>query len=191
MANSSNVTAGSAATAAQYNNLRADVLNTSTGHTHNGVDSRTITLADNSVYGDIITDEGISDVKLGFDRWKVIVYSATVSDYIWTMPTTGTKQFRIICGGGARVTFLDTGGSDLSINYVLWSNGGTAVQQSTSSTTFCDGSLIEITIDKSNNFATLYATSTGSLKIYGIALGLTAKLKFLGSNLIIEELIGV
>ena len=36
MANSGTVTAGSAALASQYNNLRADVLNVSTGHTHTG-----------------------------------------------------------------------------------------------------------------------------------------------------------
>ena len=36
MPSSGTVTAGSAALASQYNNLRADVLNTSTGHTHTG-----------------------------------------------------------------------------------------------------------------------------------------------------------
>ena len=36
MANSGTVTAGSAALASQYNNLRDDVLNISTGHTHSG-----------------------------------------------------------------------------------------------------------------------------------------------------------
>lgn len=36
MPNSGTVTAGSAALASQYNNLRDDVLNTSTGHTHTG-----------------------------------------------------------------------------------------------------------------------------------------------------------
>ena len=36
MANSGTVTAGSAALASQYNNLRDDVLNVSTGHTHTG-----------------------------------------------------------------------------------------------------------------------------------------------------------
>ena len=36
MANSGTVTAGSAALASQYNNLRDDVLNISTGHTHTG-----------------------------------------------------------------------------------------------------------------------------------------------------------
>jgi len=39
MANSSTVTAGDDATAAQYNNLRKDVLDTTDGHTHNGTDS--------------------------------------------------------------------------------------------------------------------------------------------------------
>lgn len=36
MANSADVVAGTAATAAQFNNLRADVLNTTTGHGHTG-----------------------------------------------------------------------------------------------------------------------------------------------------------
>lgn len=40
MANSSEVSAGDDILASQYNNLRADVLNTSTGHTHNGTDSK-------------------------------------------------------------------------------------------------------------------------------------------------------
>jgi len=36
MANSADVSAGDSATAAQYNNLRADALNISTGHVHSG-----------------------------------------------------------------------------------------------------------------------------------------------------------
>jgi len=39
MASSADVSSGDLATAAQYNNLRADVLNTSSGHTHTGTDS--------------------------------------------------------------------------------------------------------------------------------------------------------
>ena len=39
MAASSTVSTGDIATAAQYNNLRTDVLDTSSGHTHNGTDS--------------------------------------------------------------------------------------------------------------------------------------------------------
>ena len=40
MANSADVNAGDDVLASQYNNLRADVLNISTGHTHNGTDSK-------------------------------------------------------------------------------------------------------------------------------------------------------
>ena len=40
MSNSADVNAGDDALASQYNNLRADVLNISTGHTHNGTDSK-------------------------------------------------------------------------------------------------------------------------------------------------------
>lgn len=42
MGASSDVTTGSNATAAQYNNLRADVVNTSTGHDHDGTDSKPV-----------------------------------------------------------------------------------------------------------------------------------------------------
>lgn len=48
MSSSSDVTAGSQATAAQYNNLRADVLNTSTGHRHDESDSRKLSTLDTS-----------------------------------------------------------------------------------------------------------------------------------------------
>jgi len=42
MANSADVSSGDLATAAQYNNLRADVLNTSSGHSHTGTDSKNL-----------------------------------------------------------------------------------------------------------------------------------------------------
>ena len=42
MSNSSDVSAGDDILASAYNDLRADVLNTSTGHTHNGVDSKSL-----------------------------------------------------------------------------------------------------------------------------------------------------
>ena len=40
MASSSTVSTGDVATAAQYNNLRTDVLDTSSGHSHTGTDSK-------------------------------------------------------------------------------------------------------------------------------------------------------
>lgn len=42
MANSSTVSTGNDATAAQYNNLRSDVLDTSTGHVHDGTNGRSL-----------------------------------------------------------------------------------------------------------------------------------------------------
>lgn len=44
MANSSDVAAGADATATQYNNLRKDVLDTSTGHRHSGATDGGMTL---------------------------------------------------------------------------------------------------------------------------------------------------
>ncbi len=62
MANSADVNAGDQALASQYNNLRADVLNTSTGHTHDGADSKS--LATDAVSGAIIADGGVGANKL-------------------------------------------------------------------------------------------------------------------------------
>ena len=62
MANSADVNAGDQALASQYNNLRADVLNTSTGHTHDGADSKA--LATDAVSGNIIADDGVGAGKI-------------------------------------------------------------------------------------------------------------------------------
>lgn len=51
MSASSNVTAGNVAAATDYNNLRTDVLNTSTGHRHDGTDSRTLATASPAAVG--------------------------------------------------------------------------------------------------------------------------------------------
>ena len=56
MPNSGTVTAGSAALASQYNNLRADVLNTSTGHTHTGASEDGAKVAATGVSSGAATD---------------------------------------------------------------------------------------------------------------------------------------
>ncbi len=56
MPSSGTVTAGSAALASQYNNLRADVLNVSTGHTHTGASENGAKVAATGVSSGTATD---------------------------------------------------------------------------------------------------------------------------------------
>jgi len=68
MAASSDVSAGDVILASAYNSLRADVLNTSTGHTHNGTDAKSIAVDDSTIelsggtYN--IKDDGVTGAKL-------------------------------------------------------------------------------------------------------------------------------
>lgn len=81
MANSSDVSAGDDILASQYNNLRADVLNTSTGHTHNGTDAKSIAVdgttleISSGVPG--IKDGGVGASKLGTGA----TFNGTVTRY--------------------------------------------------------------------------------------------------------------
>jgi hypothetical protein len=81
MANSSTVSSGELATAAQYNDLRSDVVDTSSGHTHDGTNANggAATLTDTTAplilkydAGEYVTHavssagyDGISDLR----RW--------------------------------------------------------------------------------------------------------------------------
>jgi hypothetical protein len=62
MANSSDVSAGDDILASAYNNLRADVLNTSTGHTHNGTDSKVI--ANDAITGAMLNADVVDNSTL-------------------------------------------------------------------------------------------------------------------------------
>jgi hypothetical protein len=113
MANSSDVSAGDTILASQYVNLRADVLNTSTGHTHNGTDSKVI--ANDAITGamlnaDVVDDStleqtgttlnikdgGIGASKLGtgatFNSAVTRYYTVCPSDFV---PDNDTRQFLI------------------------------------------------------------------------------------------------
>lgn len=67
MSNSSDVNAGDDALALQYNNLRKDVLNATTGHNHEGVEGKVLgagALGTNSVETLKIKDSNVTAVKL-------------------------------------------------------------------------------------------------------------------------------
>ena len=70
MANSSVVSAGDVASATQYNNLRLDVIDTSTGHTHSGTDSKV--LADDAVINVMVTDDTLYSDKLNNDIYLAV-----------------------------------------------------------------------------------------------------------------------
>ena len=92
MANSSTVSSGDLATAAQYNNLRADTLDTSSGHLHDGTNARVH--ASLTVKG----DEGDPAVILLFadegddagDEWKLNVADGGVLTFGNDIASAGT-----------------------------------------------------------------------------------------------------
>lgn len=170
MSNSSDVTAGTGATAAQYNNLRKDVLDPATAHSH----------------------KVNSESKL--EGWNVIYSAASVTNYTWTLPTTGTKQFKVKIKGN--VNFLDSGASAVNISILkLTGAAGGVTFSNTTASSFNGGvgfvSYVEFTLDLErgrgeffydNN--TLNETYQGSIT----NIGTLAKMLFSGYNLIIEEL---
>lgn len=66
MANSTTVTAGTKILASQYNNLRADVLDASTGHKHDGTDGRKLDW--DEVWSDAVHDHS-ADAEGGQLDW--------------------------------------------------------------------------------------------------------------------------
>jgi len=67
MAESSIVSAGDDILASQYNNLRKDVIDTALGHTHNGVDSKTLA-ADSVSATQIATNVDVSAKGFNSDK---------------------------------------------------------------------------------------------------------------------------
>ena len=105
MANSGTVTAGSAALASQYNNLRDDVLNTSTGHTHTGASENgarvegTALKATSVTDGYVLTADGSNGVA-----WEAISAGADVQEFTssgsWIKPAGKTAVYVLAVGGG-------------------------------------------------------------------------------------------
>ena len=77
MANSSDVSAGTDATTTQYNNLRADVLDETTGHEHTGSGDGNLIPTAGIEYDAITVDKlahNIDATGIGFDADKVDGY---------------------------------------------------------------------------------------------------------------------
>jgi hypothetical protein len=93
MANSADVSSGDLATAAQYNNLRADVLNTSSGHSHTGTDSKNL----GTLTGAITVNQTAAPHFSFTGNWTLAnhanPYMANVSGVGMTL---GTYKFNVI-----------------------------------------------------------------------------------------------
>lgn len=106
MPNSGTVTAGSAALASQYNNLRDDVLNVSTGHTHTGASENGA-----RVEGTALKATGVTDGYLltadgsGGVAWEALAAAgADVQEFTtsgsWVKPAGKTAVYVLAIGGG-------------------------------------------------------------------------------------------
>lgn len=113
MANSGTVTAGSAALASQYNNLRDDVLNVSTGHTHTGASENGAKVAATGVSsgtaanGAVLTADGsgaAAFLAIGASG-GILKYQEFTSSGSFVIPATASSSAAIVlevigAGGG-------------------------------------------------------------------------------------------
>ena len=104
MANSSDVSAGDVATALQYNNLRADVLNVGTGHGHTGV----------SEDGKLIGLDGLAqEVKDTLGSPK------SIQRFEVTIAFSGSAQINSVTANQA-ITAIDLAKSYVILNGYRW-----------------------------------------------------------------------
>jgi len=99
MANSAEINDADNAVIAQYNNLRLDAIDPTTGHNHNGVNSR---LLNNGI---------IKQTNMKYASGDVLLISADTSRSGTDADWTKKKEIRIVRGGALRIKFDVSGGS--------------------------------------------------------------------------------
>lgn len=100
MSNSSEVSAGDDILASQYNNLRADVIDTATGHNHDGVNSKSPQFKAVGIDADYVVLQ--DDVSIHCDTQFNNIVLTLPTPFLWH------PKFFIICNsgtGGFNVTF--------------------------------------------------------------------------------------
>ena len=106
MANSGTVTAGSAALASQYNNLRADVLNITTGHTHTGASENGAKVAATGVssgtaaLGAVLSADGSGGASFAVLAAAGADVQEFTSSGSWVKPAGKSAVFVFALGGG-------------------------------------------------------------------------------------------
>ena len=106
MANSGTVTAGSAALASQYNNLRDDVLNVSTGHTHTGASENGAKVAATGVssgtaaLGAVLSADGSGGASFAVLAAAGADVQEFTSSGSWVKPAGKSAVFVFALGGG-------------------------------------------------------------------------------------------
>ena len=152
MANSSDVSSGDTATAAQYNNLRADVLNTSSGHTHSGSDSKAVaTVAVNGTTGTfsaiLKTDDSTEATttaagSLQTDGGLSVVKDAVFGDDVKLLSDSAVLAFG--ADGDATLTHTNDTGITLNSTNKLMFNDASQFVQGSSATVLSIGATDEI-----------------------------------------------
>jgi hypothetical protein len=134
MANSGTVTAGSAALASQYNNLRDDVLNISTGHTHTGASEDGAKVAATGVssgtaaLGAVLTADGSGAAAfLASSSGGILKYEEFTSSGSFVIPASASSSAIVITevwgAGGGGSGGRNTGSGTATFSY-RGGNGG-------------------------------------------------------------------
>ena len=120
MANSGTVTAGSAALASQYNNLRDDVLNITTGHTHTGASENGARVEGTALKATGVVDGyGLFADGSGGVAWEAVAAAgADIQEFTssgsWVKPAGKTAVYVLAVGAGAGG---GSGGRNLTPNF--------------------------------------------------------------------------
>jgi hypothetical protein len=134
MANSGTVTAGSAALASQYNNLRDDVLNVSTGHTHTGASENGAKVAATGVssgtaaLGAVLTADGSGAAAfLASSSGGILKYQEYTSSGSFVVPASASSSAIVVVevqGAGEGGQGGSRRGSGTAVSSSAGGNGG-------------------------------------------------------------------